>query len=114
MRLRSTLAAALGAATLVLTVPTSAQAAEGHFSYVFHDWSGAPRVGVLDDPRSGECVTLPETADEYARPADSPRNDTDATATVFTGVDCTGDYFSLRPFGGRASERLKLRSVLFS
>jgi hypothetical protein len=113
MRLRSTLAAALGAATLVLTLSTSAQAAEGHFTYVFHDWHGGPQVGVLDHPRSRECITLPETRDEFAPPADSPRNDTDATAVVFTGVDCTGDYFTLRP-GGRASERLKLRSVLFS
>jgi hypothetical protein len=114
MRLRSTLAAALGAATLVLALPASAQAAEGHFSYVFHDWSGGSRIGVLDAPPSRECITLPETVDPYAPPADSPRNDTDATAVVFSGVDCTGDSYSLRPFGGHASERLKLRSVLFS
>ena len=114
MRLRSTVAAALAAAALVLTLPTSAQAAEGRFTYVFHDWAHGDRVGVLDDPPSGRCITLPEVAYEDTLPADSPRNDTNATATVFTGVDCRGDYFSLRPFGGRASERLKLRSVVFS
>ncbi|QMU67021.1 hypothetical protein [Streptacidiphilus sp. P02-A3a] len=114
MRLRSTVAAALAAAALVLTLPTSAEAAGGHFTYVFHDRSGGLRVGELVDPPSRECLTLPEARDEYAPPADSPRNYTDATAVVFTGVDCTGDYFSLRPFGGYGSERLKLRSVLFS
>jgi len=114
MRLRSTVAAAVAAAALVLTLPTSAEAAQGQFSYVFHDWSGGSHVGVLDNPQSRECITLPETGNGYAPPADSPRNSTDATAVVFTGVDCTGDSFSLRPFGERASERLKLRSVVFS
>ena len=114
MRLRSTVAAALAAAALVLTLPTSAQAAEGHFTYVFHDWAHGDRVAVLDSPPSRECITLREVADEDAPPADSPRNYTDATATVFTGVDCTGDHFSLRPFGGHGSDRLKLRSVVFS
>lgn len=66
------------------------------------------------DPPSRECVTLPEVEDPSTEPAHSPRNRTDATATVFTGPHCTGDWFSLRPHVGHASERLKLRSVVFS
>ncbi|MFJ3586111.1 hypothetical protein ACIPPS_28335 [Streptomyces sp. NPDC090127] len=59
------------------------------------------------------CVALPEVADpDTSAPAHSPRNGTDAPAVVFTESDCTGDSFTLRP-GGQASERLKVRSVLF-
>ena len=114
MRLRNTLAAAVGAAVLVLTVPTSASAAAGEFRYTYHDRAGFQHEGRLFDPPSGRCITLREVADEYTPPADSPRNDTDATATVFTGDHCDGDWFNLRPDGGRASDRLKLRSVIFS
>ena len=113
MRLRSTVAAALAAAALVLPLPASAEAAQGQFSYVFHDRSGGSQFGVIDNPPSHECLTLPETRHDFTPPADSPRNSTEATAEVFTGVDCTGDVFRLRPFGERASERLKLRSVRF-
>lgn len=113
MHLRSSVAAAVGALALVLTLPTSAQAAGGRFTYIAHE-GGTSQERVLVDPPSGVCITLPGAEDPDGLPADSPRNDTDATATVFTGTDCDGDYFSLRPLGGRASDRLKLRSVVFS
>ncbi|MGA5702014.1 hypothetical protein [Peterkaempfera bronchialis] len=114
MRLRNTLAAATGAFALVLTLPTSASAATGELTYVFIDSHGARQTGVLIDPPSRECITIPEAADEARLPAHSPVNSTDATATVFSGIGCQGDYFTLRPQGGRASERLKVRSVVFS
>ncbi|WP_137990869.1 hypothetical protein [Streptomyces vilmorinianum] len=114
MRLRAlTTAAACGLALLFAAAP-SASAADGEFTYVYDDPSGAPHLGVLADPPSGVCLALPEVAPEWTTPAHSPRNHTDSTATVFTGPDCEGDWFSLRPFGGHASERLKLRSVVFS
>jgi hypothetical protein len=69
---------------------------------------------VLADPASGQCITLPEVADENVPPAVAPHNATTSTATVFTGADCTGDYFSLRPEGNPTSPRLVLRSVVFS
>ena len=115
MRLRNATAAALGALALVLAVPSSASAATGEFTYQYVDENGDPAVTLLTDPPSGECLTLPEVADEETTPpAHSPRNRTDATATVFTGADCSGDYFSLRPHTGYGSARLKLRSVVFS
>ncbi|MEU2390988.1 hypothetical protein [Streptomyces sp. NPDC007369] len=115
MRLRNAAAAAFGALTLVLTIPTSAIAAEGEFRYVYSGPDGSPQVGILENPVSGECFTLPEVADPGASsPAHSPRNRTDATAVVFTEPDCEGDWFSLRPHTGYGSERLKLRSVVFS
>lgn len=115
MRLRNALAVALGTGVLILAAPTVASAATGAFTYQYYDADGFPAVNALFDPPSRECITLPEVADtSTTAPADSPRNRTDAVAVAFTGPDCTGDYFSMRPYTGYGSERLKLRSVLFS
>ncbi|MDK9501230.1 hypothetical protein QEZ40_007605 [Streptomyces katrae] len=115
MRLRRASIAALGAFTLLLAVPSSASAAIGEFSYTYTGLDGRPHVRVLLDPDSRECITLPEVADPNAsEPAHSPRNRTASTATVFTEPDCEGDFFALRPLTGRGSERMKLRSVVFS
>ncbi|WP_199812580.1 hypothetical protein [Streptomyces sp. NRRL S-337] len=110
----TTVATALGGLALAVALPaSSAGAATGPFSYVYDDGTG-PRMGLLADPPSWVCITLPEVADEAVPPAHTPRNYTASTATVFAGADCTGDYFTLRPNGGHASERLKVRSVVFS
>ncbi|NUP47484.1 MAG: hypothetical protein HOW97_09245 [Catenulispora sp.] len=115
MRFGKVLAVAIGAGLLIAGTPAVASAASGEFTYQYVDGDGNVQLGFLADPPSRECVTLPEVADTDASlPADSPRNFTDSTAVVFTGPDCDGDYFSLRPFKGYGSERLKLRSVLFS
>ncbi|MFI1385600.1 hypothetical protein [Embleya sp. NPDC020886] len=115
MRFRSSMVAVVGALTLVVTLPTSAGAATGEFSYKYTGLNGQPQEARLFDPPGRECIDLPEVADPgSSSPAHSPRNDTDATAGVFTEPGCKGDYFSLRPFGGQGSERLKLRSVIFS
>ncbi|MGW1840123.1 hypothetical protein [Streptomyces sp. NPDC002067] len=114
MRLRHTVAAALGALALAVTLPAaSAQAATGSFTYLIDAPDSAVRVGTLADPPTGVCVTLPEVAQEWVAPAHTPRNDTSDFATVFTGPGCDGDSFTLRPHGGHATERLKFRSVLF-
>lgn len=115
MLLRRILAVAFGTAVLVLATSTVAEAAGGAFTYRYTGTDGTPQLGMLVDPASRDCVTLPEVADvSTTLPADSPRNYTDATATVFTEPDCEGDYFTLRPLTGHGSERLKLRSVVFS
>ncbi|MEI5102051.1 hypothetical protein RB200_30465 [Streptomyces sp. PmtG] len=114
MRFRTALAAAAGALTLIVALPTSAAAAEGEFQYTYTGLNGSPRTAVLENPESWQCVTLPEVADPSASsPAHSPRNRTDEYAMVFTGPDCDGDSFTLRPDTGYGSQRLKLRSVLF-
>ncbi|GHC69505.1 hypothetical protein [Streptomyces flavofungini] len=114
MRFRSTAGAALGALALILALPTSASAAEGPFFYTYSGLDGSPQTGVLADPPSYECVTLPEVGNpSSSSSAHSPLNHTDAYATVYTGPHCDGDSFTLRPHGGHASERLKLRSVRF-
>ncbi|MFI0982601.1 hypothetical protein ACH4SP_37030 [Streptomyces sp. NPDC021093] len=114
MRFRHSLAAAAGAAVLVLNVPGSAYAAEGDFRYTYVTSSGEEETATFHDPASGECIVLPEAAVEYTQPpAHSPKNRTDSFAIVFTNADCSGDDFALRPHTGGASERLKLRSVLF-
>jgi hypothetical protein len=115
MRLRSVLALALGTGMLILGLPAVASAATGDFTYRFVNADGIRQESTLIDPPSRECITLSEVADpRYTEPADSPRNRTDATATVFTGRDCDGDHFSLRPRTGHGNDRLKLRSVVFS
>ncbi|GFN02275.1 hypothetical protein GCM10010298_51090 [Streptomyces microflavus] len=48
------------------------------------------------------------------QPGHSPENRTDAWATVFTGANCEGESFTLRPHTGGASERLKVRSVVYN
>ncbi|GGR71005.1 hypothetical protein GCM10010252_06580 [Streptomyces aureoverticillatus] len=114
MRLLSTACAALGALALIVALPTSASAADGHFLYRYTGLDGSPRVGVLTDPRSYECLTLPEVGDPASSsPAHSPLNHTSEYATVFTGPHCDGASYVLDPNGGQASERLKLRSVRF-
>ncbi|MEU6823177.1 hypothetical protein ABZ921_21305 [Streptomyces atriruber] len=112
MRLRHTVAAALGALALVVTLPTSASAATGDFSYKFVGMNGSHQSVTLHDPQSPGCIVLPEVADPGAsEPAFAPRNDTDEWAMVFTEPDCTGDSWTLRPHGNPATDRLKLRSV---
>ncbi|UBU11122.1 hypothetical protein [Nonomuraea gerenzanensis] len=104
----SSLALALALAT---TPSTPAHAATGTFAYTYPTPNGTG-IADLTDPSSGTCINLPEV---YATEdsAHTPINHTDSTVTMFTGLDCTGDYYSLRP-GGRASNRLLLKSVVFS
>ncbi|MEV5973719.1 hypothetical protein [Streptomyces sp. NPDC051921] len=114
MRLRHTLAAACGALALTAALASPAHAATGDFAYRVTGLNGGPVHVTLHDPASGECVTLAEVADPSAsEPAFAPHNDTDEYALVFTEPDCTGDQWTLRPHGRPASDRLKLRSVVF-
>ncbi|MEW1775100.1 hypothetical protein [Streptomyces sp. NPDC086777] len=115
MRLRSAVAAALGALALVVAVPMSADAATGDFSYKFVGLDGTARSATLHDPASPGCVTLPEVADPgSSEPAFAPRNDTDEWVVVFTEPDCTGASWTLKPHGNPATDRLKLRSVFLT
>jgi hypothetical protein len=115
MRLRSAILASVTAAfALVLSLPTSSTATQGVFRYTYETEHGFENYGWLVDPPSRTCIDLPEVSDPFTAPAHTPRNQTASTATVFTEPGCTGDYFTLRPVTGGASERLKLRSVVFS
>ncbi|MEV5600802.1 hypothetical protein AB0L33_05070 [Streptomyces sp. NPDC052299] len=105
---------AVAALAMAVALPGSAGAAVGEFRYTYYDDFGNRAAGVLVEPDSRVCVTLPEVADPDAtEPAFAPQNYTGSTVTMFTGPDCDGDFYSLRP-GGRATDRLKLRSALFS
>lgn len=111
MRLRNAAIAASSALTLLLAVPGSAVAATGEFAYTYRDLAGEHH-GRIMGPRSGQCLDLVQaTADEAAA---APRNRTGSTATAFLDFGCQGDtFYALRP-GAGASERLKVRSVVFS
>ncbi|WP_414942887.1 hypothetical protein [Amycolatopsis sp. cmx-11-51] len=109
-----TFSSATSAIALCFTIPATASAAEGEFTYRYYAANGEVQVGTLIDPPSGECIEIPEIAD-WDVDAFRPRNYTDSRAAVFKDGDCAGeDYFSLRPNGGRGSDRLLLRSVIFS
>jgi hypothetical protein len=114
MRLQSAVAAAAGALMLVLAVPGSASAATGQFRYSYETAEGYEAVGFMNDPASGRCINVQGAGSDGGSAAYAPRNLTDATATVFLRADCEGDaFYSLRP-GAGASERLLVRSVVFS
>jgi hypothetical protein len=115
MNLRTAAAATACLVAATLSLPaTTAQAANGSFSYTFLTRLG-PLTSVLTDPPSGQCLVLPEVIGPRARGAAySPHNDTGAHARVFTGPGCTGGYATLRPHSRRAPDEVTLRSVLFT
>lgn len=115
MRLRSSIVATLGAVGLVLSIPGAASAADsarGDFVYRYGS-PDAPHIGNLRDPETRVCINLPEVTDLNYDPAFHPENQTDSTATAWTGPDCTGDYNSINPYKSR-NVSFKLRSVIFS
>ncbi|MEV7770692.1 hypothetical protein [Kitasatospora sp. NPDC086791] len=107
-RLRLAMLAVAASTALVVAIPSSAQAATGEFLY--RAGGGLPHG--LTDPPSEECLNLPGTSDDV--PADSPRNLTLSTATVFLDSDCAGDVYYVMNPGKILGQRLKLRSVVFS
>lgn len=114
MRLRSGLTTVLGAALLAVTASAApASAATGQFRYDYVTVEGYEASGFLNNPEDGVCLNLPGVGEDNPEPAHSPKNRTDAWATVFSEEDCQGDVFRLRPFTGGAGERLKVRSVVF-
>ncbi|MDQ8705197.1 hypothetical protein RCO28_22250 [Streptomyces sp. LHD-70] len=113
MRLRNTLAAAGGALALTAVLAGPAHAATGDFSYSYIGANGARQSATLHNPENGMCQNLPEVGSPQAPPAFAPHNSTDAYAMVFTGPNCSGDSWTLRPHGRPATDRLTLRSVVF-
>ncbi|WP_030676227.1 hypothetical protein [Streptomyces rimosus] len=112
MRLRTSVAAAFGAAVLALTTPTSAYGADGVFSYGFNTGDKLDQRAAIFNPPGRECVTLklPRDADfGYAA-----RNRTNATVTLFADDDCSSDTYFVVPPGKNAPKRLLIRSVMFS
>lgn len=99
---------------LLVAASAPASAATGQFRYTYTTTEGYDAVGFLINPPSGECINVQGPASEPGTPSRAPRNLTDATATVFLAPDCEGEtYYTMRP-GVRASERLLMRSVVFS
>ncbi|KOT99896.1 hypothetical protein ADK70_01990 [Streptomyces rimosus subsp. pseudoverticillatus] len=112
MRLRTSVAAAFGAAVLALTTPTSAYGAVGVFSYGFNTGDKLDQRAALFNPPGKECITLklPKDAD-FAYAA---LNHTNATVTLFADDDCSSDVYFVVPPHKAAPERVLLRSVMFS
>ncbi|QWF82906.1 hypothetical protein [Amycolatopsis sp. CA-230715] len=113
MRPRTALCVIASAVALGSAVPAAASAAEGGFTYRYYG-EGEIQVGLLINPPSGQCIDLPEVMDFYDAYAFRPRNFTDRSVTVFKAGGCEGDVFFTLRAGGRASDRLLMRSVVFS
>ncbi|AUG82082.1 hypothetical protein CFP65_7505 [Kitasatospora sp. MMS16-BH015] len=113
MRLRNAAVAAFAAIALAVSLPGSAMAAVGEFRYSYADADGYEHPGLLFYPPSGECLNLPGADSDELDAAYAPKNGTRSIAQVYLGADCQGPSFLLRP-GGGATERLQVRSVVFS
>lgn len=72
MRLRTSVAATVGALALVITLPASAGAAQGDFTYQHYNRAGIAQTSGLMNPQSRECITLPEVENARTAPAHSP------------------------------------------
>ncbi|MFZ3467787.1 hypothetical protein ACODT3_38455 [Streptomyces sp. 4.24] len=113
MKLRSAVTAGLAGLVLALSVPGSAFAATGEFSYSFTDDQDRNLTVTLHDPQSDTCVNLPYVGSEWVDPGHTPHNTTDEWVTVYEGANCEGPDWKLRPNGKPATDKLKVRSVYF-
>lgn len=114
MRIRTALLVVASVCSFGVAVPAVASASEGEFTYRYYDEDGFIQIGELVDPPSGVCLNIPEVIDFYEVHAFRPHNITDSSVTMFKHGNCEGDaFYTLKP-GGKASELLLLRSVVFS
>lgn len=97
-------------AMLSMLMVGSAVAAEGAFSYQYHQEDAVQRAAVLD-PESNQCLSLPMR--EHASHVYNVVNHTDSTALVFAGQQCGGPMFILGP-GMAAPPDLMAKSVVFT
>ncbi|GAA0536405.1 hypothetical protein GCM10011581_23820 [Saccharopolyspora subtropica] len=109
MRMRALIPAALGALGMLLSLPGSAGAAIGSFTYSLNQ-DGVFTRQVLHNPVDDVCQHL---VAPWEPAAYQVNNWTDATAVVFRDADCSWDsYYVLEP-GEKAPAGVLVRSVLF-
>ncbi|MEU9081055.1 hypothetical protein [Streptomyces sp. NPDC048357] len=113
MKLRNAAAAALAAFALALSLPGSALAATGEFSYKYVTDLGHEETQVLTDPHSGKCINLRFVGSDELQPGYGPHNRTDTPVIVYKGANCTGPEYRLRANGNPARDDLEVRSVKF-
>ncbi|WP_327255734.1 hypothetical protein [Streptomyces sp. NBC_01244] len=114
MKLRTAVAAAAAAFSMVLSLPGSAFAAEGYFHYKYVDAFAQEQHVTLHDPHSGKCVNLYAVGDDEVQPGYGPHNDTDSAVVVYAGANCQGAEWRLRAHGNPARDDLLVRSVRFA
>lgn len=110
MRSRHVIGAALGALALIVTMPTPANALNGHFKYQYGNVND-PTWGQLENPTGGDCHQLPgvegTNQDAYA-----PWNLIKAKVHLFSEEWCEGTYTTIGPAAQHGAE-VKFRSVMF-
>ncbi|MEV7420175.1 hypothetical protein [Streptomyces sp. NPDC089919] len=112
MRLRTSLAAALGALTLVLTLPTaaSASAATGDFTFKYKDVEDVEHSATYTSPEDGDCLALVEVEnDEAVGPAYSAVNSTDRLITLYSDLECGGESRDLA--AGQSVSNFTFRTI---
>jgi hypothetical protein len=113
MRAFTAILAAAGSLALAASLSTPAHAATGVFTYSYKDQLGQQHTGKIINSPSRKCVNLPVSLGSQAVSGFAPVNGTNATVIMFTHVGCEGQHYSLKP-GGKASDRLLLRSIVFT
>lgn len=114
MRLRTSLAAAVGAAALVMALPTSASAAKGTFTASFFAGGDAQTV-TLTDPADGQCINAADDAGAFGVIAGA-KNATDAAVTLYESDGCLGTATTLAAGGDESGSgtSTEFRSVRFA
>ncbi|CAM5641405.1 hypothetical protein SAVIM338S_06282 [Streptomyces avidinii] len=115
MRLRNALAAALGAAVLIVALPSSASAATGSLDFKYGDVAD-PTNAQIQFPNLNECYTVP-TVNGVVVDAYAPENRSNADAVMFLDTQCydageEGEEVLLHPGDTRGNE-YHFRSVKF-
>ncbi|WP_405714152.1 hypothetical protein OG264_33165 [Streptomyces xanthophaeus] len=115
MRLRNALAAALGAAVLVVAMPGSASAATGSLDFKYGDVAD-PTEWQIQFPNLNECYAVPKVDGAYVD-AYAPENRSNADAAMFLDAACEdpgedGKEVLLHPGDTRGNE-YHFRSVRF-
>lgn len=113
MRLRHVVAAAGAAFALALSLPGSSYAYGETFVYHYSNGDYQVQQAHLVHPPSERCINLPEVEYQPGTYAFGPQNDTGSTVTVFRDENCDGEFYTIKP-GGQASNRLLMKSVVFS
>ncbi|MGW0520300.1 hypothetical protein [Crossiella sp. NPDC003009] len=113
MRYRALFLTVASACAVGLAAAPAASAAEGEFSFQYHDADGVLLETKVANPASYECHEVTDFATTVAGYAFTPVNRTGSAVVLFKDPNCAGAAYRLNA-GSQATESLKFRSARFS